>query len=168
MTNCSEGEDGKVKGSIFWFSVPATLPDEGQEEKYGTPKKNSDAESIQKGTIQKNIDKLETMNTKNNHKMVSEAALKEMENPGVKVSLSKSDPKHLKSSIVATTPNSFVVETTRVEDEAAVNAASKRKLLLLMFFMRGRVAMQRIQRKGQEGEKSSLSLLMIQGPYEKL
>jgi PleD family two-component response regulator len=127
VTNCSEGEDGKVKGSMFWFSVPATLPNEGQEEKYGTPEKNSDAESIQKGTVQKNIGKLETMNTKNNHKMVSEAALKEMENLGVQVSLSKSDPKHLKSSIVATTPNSFVIETTIVEDRADVNAASKRK-----------------------------------------
>ena len=117
MTNCSEGEDGKVKGSIFWFSVPATLPDEGQEEKYGTPKKNSDAESIQKGTVQKNIGKLETMNTKNNHKIVSEAAWKEIENPGVQVSLSKSDPKHLKSSIVATTPNCFAVQPRIIEDE---------------------------------------------------
>eukprot|EP00979_Chaetoceros_neogracilis_P015290 scaffold5651_cov133-Chaetoceros_neogracile.AAC.1 len=107
--------------------VPATLPDEGQEKKYGTPKKNSDAESIQKGSVQKDIGKLEPMNTKNNHKMASEDDLKKMENSVVKVSLSKSDPKHLKSSIVATTPNSFVVETTIVEDEADVNAASKRK-----------------------------------------
>ena len=130
MTNCSEGEDGKVKGSMFWFSVPAILPNEGQEEKYGTPEKNSDAESIQKGTVQKNISKLETMNTTNNHKMASEDDLKEagmitigMDHlligggPEIKISVSKSDPKHLKSSIVATTPNCFAVQPRIIEDE---------------------------------------------------
>jgi PleD family two-component response regulator len=130
VTNCSEGEDGKVKGSIFWFSVPATLPDERQEKKYGTPEKDSDAESIQKGSVQKDVGKLEIMNTKNNHKMVSEAALKEagmmtigMDHlligggPVVKMSVSKSVPKNVISSMAATTPNSFAVEPRIIEDE---------------------------------------------------
>jgi len=120
--------NGKISGSIFWFSVPVILPENFQEERTAPTKK---ARVVDKGSaveVKKVISNLEYLTT-DDHNLASEHDLMEgnMVTTGIDYLLvSEMSKKQANiSSLSAATPHSFIVEPRIIDVERAVDADSQ-------------------------------------------
>jgi len=110
----SHGTDRKLNGSIFWFSVPAILPDNYKNQTTAKISSHSESERVENGVEGSDVDMIGIKNVPNVVHMIGIKNVPDVDwQEEVKSESKHNSPRNSVSAMEVTTPLSAVAEPTR-------------------------------------------------------